>query len=416
MVRDELIQTRAVQNGLIVEGSNFCLADQDGQSLWQASPLDKNRVLLYTKNSHQMFKGARSDIGRMAIPMLRSFLLSLIESRFTGSLVVDTGRGNKKIFFENGEIVFASSNLMDDRLGEVIYREDMINLDQLTDAAVKVTRTLKFGQVLLESGIFQPFTLWAALILQVRGILESIFLVNHVFYQLSEGGEPAPTQIRFPEGSQNVVEVASSKGQGFRSFLSRLSSETVIDVLEVGVDETVATKGTFEEDFISLIQTEKEISSLVRKSKLVDINTYKILFELVNRGVCKIVPDLLSDFVPPPGLHDLEKCVAKYEKLRKLSLKSFHEENKEAPFNQVKLFLNSLENRGGHLFALDRNCGLVKDSVLSVYNICTNNAFELSRAKMILESLIAFFLQMTQDSLSWEKGEMIKKAFFNNIV
>ncbi len=83
-----------------------------------------------------------------------------VERRWSGSVSVEDEWGQKKLYFRDGELVFARSNAMDHRLGEVMYRQGLISLDELTESAVQVTRTLKFGQVLLTRKFFEPCDLW----------------------------------------------------------------------------------------------------------------------------------------------------------------------------------------------------------------------------------------------------------------
>ena len=88
---------------------------------------------------------------------------------------VRTHQADKTIYIHQGQIVFATSSLIDDRLGEVIYRRGLITLDQMTEASVKVTRKLKFGRVMIESNIFNCIDLWDGLKLQVLCIVQVYF-------------------------------------------------------------------------------------------------------------------------------------------------------------------------------------------------------------------------------------------------
>src|SRR5690606_3773150 len=119
---------------------------------------------------------------------------------------------------------FARSNIIDDRLGEVIYRWDAISLDQLAESAVKVTRVRKFGQVLLTSGIFSTVDLWNALKMQVRDIVRSIFLVPRVYVEIEGASRPAPSEVVFPEGTSTLIHESYSFGCMLREFIERLRS------------------------------------------------------------------------------------------------------------------------------------------------------------------------------------------------
>ena len=95
-----------------------------------------------------------------SIDVFTSALLGLISNDFSGIVYIKINSSDKKLYIHKGQIVFASSTMIDDRLGEVIYRKGLITLDQMTEAAVKVTRKLKFGRVMIESNIFNSIDLW----------------------------------------------------------------------------------------------------------------------------------------------------------------------------------------------------------------------------------------------------------------
>src|SRR5690606_26109535 len=99
----------------------------------------------------------------------------------------------------NGDIVFAASNVIDDRLGEVIYRQAKITLDELTTSAALVSKKQKFGQVLLNNRVFTNRHLWDALKCQVAEIIRSVFMVSDVYVELKEGKGLAPTEVIFED-------------------------------------------------------------------------------------------------------------------------------------------------------------------------------------------------------------------------
>lgn len=97
-------------------------------------------------------------------------------SRSSGELQLSNGPVEKKVFFKNGTIIFATSNLDDDRLGDTLLRNEIISRTQFDDAFSQVASTgKKQGMVLVQMGILSPKELFQGLNLQVRSIILSLF-------------------------------------------------------------------------------------------------------------------------------------------------------------------------------------------------------------------------------------------------
>ncbi len=136
---------------------------------------------------------------------LIDFLSGIHFRRWDGGIHIDTGYGRKKLFFRDGELVLAASDLIDDRLGEVSYRGGLITLDELTESATKVSRKMKFGQVLVRSKVFTDFQLWNALKEQIRQIVKSLFMVETIYFEL-DASLRSPFEVIFSEGALGVLE------------------------------------------------------------------------------------------------------------------------------------------------------------------------------------------------------------------
>src|SRR4051812_28512848 len=103
----------------------------DADSHWSALALDDKRILLIADESKVRTGTKPTGMASCPIEVFKDFLLGLHRAAWSGIVSVDTGYGYKKVYLNRGELVFAGSNVVDDRLGEVIYREARLSLDQL---------------------------------------------------------------------------------------------------------------------------------------------------------------------------------------------------------------------------------------------------------------------------------------------
>jgi len=99
----------------------------------------------------------------------------LLVRKATGQLVACQGETIKKIFFKSGFILYATSTLTADRLGDVLLARGMISRDQFEESASQVLATgRKQGTILVQIGALAPRDLFRGLIAQVREIVVSL--------------------------------------------------------------------------------------------------------------------------------------------------------------------------------------------------------------------------------------------------
>jgi curved DNA-binding protein CbpA len=114
--------------------------------------------------------------GKIGFLTIAETIKDLCLSRSSGELQLSHGSTEKKIFFKSGAIIFATSNLDDDRLGDTLLRNKIISRTQFDDAFRQVSSTGKRqGIVLVQMGILTPKELFQGLNLQVRSIILSLF-------------------------------------------------------------------------------------------------------------------------------------------------------------------------------------------------------------------------------------------------
>jgi len=114
--------------------------------------------------------------GKIGFLSLAGILKDLFQRRATGELVLGEGSAVKKVFFKNGLIIYSSSNLVEDRLGDVLLLHGMISKTQFDESGRQVAATgKKQGTLLVQMEALSPKELFRGLNLQVRTIVLSLF-------------------------------------------------------------------------------------------------------------------------------------------------------------------------------------------------------------------------------------------------
>jgi len=123
----------------------------------------------------------RGDIETSSVPEL---LRSLLGSGETGVLTVRNGDATKTISIHDGRIVFATSNDVDERLGELLLVEGKLTVRQYLEASKLIRPETRLGAILIEMNALGPDELMPAVEHQAREILMDLFCWTRGDYEL----------------------------------------------------------------------------------------------------------------------------------------------------------------------------------------------------------------------------------------
>jgi hypothetical protein len=341
--------------------------------------------------------------------MLYDLIAGMNRRRATGVLEVASSSGVKKLYFKAGEFVFASSDLMDDRLGEVIYRDAMITLDQLTQFAVQVDRKTKFGQVLLRSGNFTNTDLWNALKSQMREIFRSVFFVASSQIRVTTG--KAPIEVSYESGTEELLDAGYSFGLQFRSFKERVSGDVRLAIVGSLAGQP-ASAGTFIADILEICKDSPVISDVVKRSKLSPLNTLVAIHRLIANGVLRAqgIPELPVEKVEG-RFAGIKGHIDTFQLLRSIVNVAFDAAKIPFPVEDLCHFALSLNHDGGAAIFLAPNGDLDHESIAGILRQCAGNLNRMDYFQFRLVSLTRYLFQIASDTLPYEQAQGFKRDF-----
>ncbi len=154
--------------------------------------------------------------GRLPAVTLADLLQSLLSSKSSGILTLQHNGQEKSIYIKDGNIVFASSNLEGDRLGNILVHAGKLTPAQV-DAALKVKGAIhkKFGAIIVELGFLSPKELFDGLKLQVKEIIHSLFWWEEGAYHFTPGDLP-----------RQAIPLALDPVQLISEIITRLQAES----------------------------------------------------------------------------------------------------------------------------------------------------------------------------------------------
>lgn len=133
------------------------------------------------------------DLSQHPLPEL---LFTIGQYRVPGVLTFTNSQAIKKLYIRDGRIIFASSNLHEDDLGEFLFKCGKItrsDLDKSVEAILR-TRTKRQGQVLVEMKALAPTDLPWAVRSHQQAILWSLFnwFEGHMDFNIGNFVEDEP--------------------------------------------------------------------------------------------------------------------------------------------------------------------------------------------------------------------------------
>ena len=211
-------------------------------------------------------------------------LMALIASmRKDGILSLHVPHARKVTYFKEGQIVFASSNVEDDRLGEVLWRCGYLSLNQLSQVSDLVEPgKKKLGKILIDKGILTPRQLYEGICDQVLEVVYSMFHFTGGEFVFVEKKLHLKNTIRLDMSTRDVIR------EGVRRLqeLSKLE-EVVPDRDAVLVARPVKVEVPLEErekHLLSLLDGKRTVGELIEMGHLGEFDSLKAIAKLLTVG------------------------------------------------------------------------------------------------------------------------------------
>lgn len=256
------------------------------------------------------FKGELSEY-----PVAKIFV-ELNKKRETGILSVSTPRFTKKVYFQNGDAIFAGSSLEDDRLGEMLLKWGKINLEQYHKSVELLKKTGKRqGQILVELGYLTPKELYHSVKTQVKEIIYSLFGLDHGEYEFIPGPLPTEEVITLRMSIGNLIYEGIKRSSNWSilkkqipdNLIPRLSSNPLSLFQEIEFSE-------MDKKILTLIDGKKTVKQIIDSSWMSPFDALKTLYTLYILEVIEEVKPAVEEELVTLSLDEIFKPVVVEEK------------------------------------------------------------------------------------------------------
>jgi hypothetical protein len=314
-------------------------------------------------------------LGEISIPDLLSFFNMF---RKTGILHFELDGGSKALYFQQGEIVFATSTFAAEDLGEILFSLGKIEREVLLRIRQQVKGRTSLGKLLVEQGAVSPKDLWLAARNQVEGIVYNLFAAQQGGFFFAARPLDQEQILRLSMSTQNLIMEGLRRQDEEALFMRRIIT---LDYFPITTGKSAANLDQSEARLLNHAETgQLNARDLFRKAGLGEFDGMRVLFSLLEKGLLK-----MEDAPATEIEGDLGEVLAIYNSLLKLLFLNMSKECHD--FNEEVIgFLKDLPQPFSFVL---RDVELLEDGTLDGHRIVANlsGLEEGDKKKLLADSL-----------------------------
>ena len=206
--------------------------------------------------------------------------------RKSGQLRFNLPGGNKSLYFQNGEIVYATSTFPEEEIGEILYSLGKFDREILHGARQFANGELPLGKILAEQGIITSQDLWAATKNQVETIAYNLFAFHEGSFVYTSVKLEEDKIISLSMTTQNLIMEGLRRVDERAVYMQKVKS---LDAMPVATGKMPNDLDSVSQRMVVLVQSGvSDVNELLRRSGSGEFDALRLLSQLVERGVVKM--------------------------------------------------------------------------------------------------------------------------------
>jgi DnaJ domain/Domain of unknown function (DUF4388)/PilZ domain len=292
--------------GAIVAGGSSLGKGDIVKTRLQEPFLDFMGEIIWTKEVPGALRIGLRNVGRLK-GLITDFkvadiLIGLQRTFKTGVLTFDSGDIVKRLYIKNGDMVFAASNQNEDRLGDVLVREEVITREQYERSVEEMKRTRqRQGAALVRLGYLRPEELVVAVRYYVEEIIRSLFRLKTATFSFEESPLPTSEVITLKLSAANLIYSGVKKAIASGHLEAELPSVEFVpcfssDPLDLFQDINLDITG---KKMISLVDGKTSLKDIITIARIDGFEILRTLYALMSVGVIETETDCKSSVEIP---------------------------------------------------------------------------------------------------------------------
>ncbi len=241
-------------------------------------PFDGTHPLNYmaSEENKGLFRG---DLAKTPLPEM---LVTIHRYKAPGVIACVLGDQVRRIYIDEGNIIFATSTNLDDSLGVRLMRKDLITRDQFDESVdrLKKSGAKRQGAILVEMGAIAPKVLFQEVKDQVQEIVWAIFEWNQGTVSFEPGRPMSQEFIKLNVPTREAVMQGVRRVRDARALVSRIGKKATILQKIPNADFSNLTLSAEEQVQYDLVDGKKTFVDLVQLGPLAPAENAKIVYAL----------------------------------------------------------------------------------------------------------------------------------------
>lgn len=226
-------------------------------------------------------KSFKGDLGSVSLPDILEYLRM---TRRTGVLTLKNQGCRKTLYIKDGNVIFASSSLAEDRLGDLLLASERISKEDYKRSVSMLASKKRQGKILVEIGAITPKQLWEGVQDQIRHIVFSLYNWEGGTFFFSEKNLPRKENITADVSIAELIIEGIRRIKQPQVILSKfLSRDVILSRVDTGPKEKTRLE-RFEKHVLDLIDGRRTIEDICWDSEIGEIETLKVLYLLLSLG------------------------------------------------------------------------------------------------------------------------------------
>jgi hypothetical protein len=221
--------------------------------------------------------------------MLCDIVALLGQTGWRGELVVLDSEHARSVFFDQGNVVGATTNAADERIGSVLYKFGAIDTSQRDRVLEGQAGGRRFGEVLIELGWLSKEQLFMFMARQVEEILFSVLGVSDGTYFFLEGFDEARIAVRHAVSASALLMDSVTRMDEVRFFRQKIPSAEHVPVRVEGSTGSSEFSRVYE-----AVDGKRSIEEVGRVTGLGEFETTKQVYALVQSHRVAIHPPAID--------------------------------------------------------------------------------------------------------------------------
>ena len=243
--------------------------------------------------------------GDLSLVQFADVLTFVSMVRRSGKLVLLHEELERTIYWNRGEIVFATSNSPEHSLGQFLLRNGKITEDQYVESRERLTGDTRHGKLLVQMGAISPKDLWWGVKNQVLEIVYSLFAWERGEFAFFESDEQLQERILLSLNTAAIIMEGIRRLDEGEMIRERITSLAIVYSVVPGSEAQLPSLELSDQemDLFHLIDGARSIRALIRDSSLTEFETLRILYQLVR---ARLIEEVREEKKRTPVFLDVE--------------------------------------------------------------------------------------------------------------